>query len=103
MERFRTIDNFEVQGKRVLVRCDLNVPIEDGKVSDALRIERHAPTLRELAEKGAKVIVLSHFERPKGKVVPSMSLKPVAPALAKILGKKVAFAEDCVGPAASKA
>jgi len=103
METFRTIDAFDVKGKRVLVRCDLNVPIEDGKVADALRIERPAPTLRELAKKGAKVIVLSHFDRPNGKVVPSMSLKPVVPALAKILGKNVAFAQDCVGPVAETA
>ena len=103
METFRTIDNFEVGGKRVLVRCDLNVPVEDGKVSDALRIERHVPTLRELVKKGARVIVLSHFERPKGKVVPSMSLKPVVPALARALDKSVAFAEDCLGPVAEAA
>src|ERR1700759_1067228 len=75
---FRTLDDLTVKGKRVLVRADLNVPVADGKVTDATRIERQAPTIRELAEKGAKVIVLSHFDRPKGKVVPSMSLRPVA-------------------------
>jgi phosphoglycerate kinase len=94
---FRTLDDLDVKGKRVVVRADLNVPMENGKVTDALRIVRQAPTIRELAEKGARVIVLSHFDRPKGKVVPSMSLKPVVEPLAKELGRPVAFAPDCVG------
>jgi phosphoglycerate kinase len=74
---FKTLDDLAsfVKGKRVLVRADLNVPVADGKVTDATRIERQAPTIKELAEAGARVIVLSHFDRPKGKVVPSMSLK----------------------------
>ncbi|MBV9570966.1 MAG: phosphoglycerate kinase [Alphaproteobacteria bacterium] len=97
MPRFKTLDDLEVNGKRVLVRADLNVPMKDGKVTDTSRIDRQAPTIRELSDKGAKVIVLSHFERPKGKVVPSMSLSPVAPALSNAIGKPVAFAEDCVG------
>ena len=80
---FRTLDDLDVKGARVLVRADLNVPMEDGKVTDATRIERQAPTIRELADKGARVIVLSHFDRPKGKVVPALSLKPVVRALAK--------------------
>jgi phosphoglycerate kinase len=100
---FRTLDDLDVKGKRVLVRADLNVPMKDGKVSDISRIDRQAPTIRELADKGAKVIVLSHFERPKGKVVPSMSLKPVAPALAEAVGRPVAFADDCVGDHAKSA
>ncbi len=100
---FRTLDALDVKGKRVLVRADLNVPMADGQVTDALRIQRQAPTIRELAKAGARVIVLSHFDRPKGKVVPSMSLKPVAPALEKEIGQPVAFAEDCVGPVAEKA
>src|SRR5258707_496301 len=100
---FRTLDDLAVKGKRVLVRADLNVPVADGKVTDATRIERQAPTIRELAEKGAKVIVLSHFDRPRGKVVPSMSLKPVAPALARELGRAVAFADDCIGDVARAA
>jgi phosphoglycerate kinase len=100
---FRTLDDLEVKGKRVLVRADLNVPMTDGKVSDATRIERQAPTIRELADKGAKVIVLSHFDRPKGKVVPSLSLKPVVQPLAAAIGKPVAFAEDCIGPKAQEA
>ncbi|HEY1708916.1 MAG TPA: phosphoglycerate kinase [Rhizomicrobium sp.] len=100
---FRTIDDLDVKGKRVLVRADLNVPMKDGVVTDTLRIERQAPTIKELAERGAKVIVLSHFDRPKGKVVPSMSLKPVAEPLSKAVGRPVAFADDCVGDVAKAA
>ncbi|MBN9593557.1 MAG: phosphoglycerate kinase, partial [Alphaproteobacteria bacterium] len=70
MADFRTLDDLDVRGKRVLVRADLNVPMKDGAVTDLSRIERQAPTIRELAEKGARVIVLSHFDRPKGKRVP---------------------------------
>jgi len=103
MPNFRTLDDLQVKGKRVLVRADLNVPMKDGHVTDASRIERQAPTIRELSSKGARIIVLSHFDRPKGKVVPSMSLKPIAPALSKALGLSVAFAEDCVGPIAQAA
>ena len=100
---FRTLDDLAVKGKRVLVRADLNVPVADGKVTDATRIERQAPTIRELAEKGAKVIVLSHFDRPKGKVVPSMSLKVLVEPLSKAVGRNVAFADDCIGPKAEAA
>jgi phosphoglycerate kinase len=103
MDNFRTLDDFDVKGKRVLVRADLNVPMKDGRVSDMMRIERQAPTIRELAEKGARVIVLSHFDRPKGKVVASMSLKPVSFALAFGIGRHVAFAEDCIGATAETA
>jgi phosphoglycerate kinase len=93
---------FILSGKRVLLRGDLNVPIAAGKVTDATRIERLAPTIMELCDKGAKVIVMSHFGRPKGKVVPEMSLAPVAQALSALLGgKAVAFAPDCVGAAAT--
>jgi phosphoglycerate kinase len=91
---FRTLDDLDVKGKRVLVRADLNVPMKDGRVTDTLRIDRQAPTIRELAEKGARVIVLSHFDRPKGKVVPSMSLKPLAAHLAKAIGRPVGFSDD---------
>jgi phosphoglycerate kinase len=94
---FRTLDDLDVAGKRVLVRADLNVPVKNGKVTDATRIERQAPTIRELADKGAKVIVLSHFDRPKGKVVPEMSLRPIIEPLSKAVGRPVAFAEDCTG------
>ena len=100
---FKTIDSIDVAGKRVLVRVDLNVPMKNGKVTDATRIERAAPTLSELAAKGAKVIVLSHFGRPDGKRVPEMSLKPLVEPLSKALGKPVAFAEDCIGPLAEEA
>jgi phosphoglycerate kinase len=100
---FRTLDNLDVAGKRVLVRADLNVPVHDGKISDITRIERLSPTIRELSAKGAKVIVCSHFDRPKGKRVPSMSLAPMAAALEKVLGKRVRFVEDCVGTAAEQA
>jgi phosphoglycerate kinase len=100
---FNTLDDFEVKGKRVLVRADLNVPLKDGRITDLTRIERQVPTICELAEKGARVILLSHFDRPKGKVVPSMSLKPVVGPLAKAIGRPVAFAEDCVGPKAESA
>src|SRR5580692_4770305 len=103
MKGYRTLDDIDVKGKRVLVRADLNVPLKDGVVTDATRIERQAPTIRELADKGAKVIVLSHFDRPKGKVVPSMSLRPVAEPLGKEVGLPVAFAGDCVGPDAANA
>jgi len=94
---FRTLDDLDVKAKRVLVRADLNVPVADGKVTDDTRIVRQAPTIKELSEKGAKVIILSHFDRPKGKVVPSMSLKVLLAPLEKHLGRKVAFAEDCIG------
>ena len=100
---FKTIDSVDVSGKRVLVRIDLNVPMKNGKVTDATRIERAAPTLGELATKGAKVIVLSHFGRPDGKRVPEMSLKPLVEPLSQALGKPVAFADDCIGPAAEAA
>jgi phosphoglycerate kinase len=100
---FKTIDSIDVSGKRVLVRVDLNVPMKNGQVTDATRIERAVPTLAELAAKGAKVIVLSHFGRPDGKRVPEMSLKPLVEPLAKALGKPVAFAEDCIGPLAEDA
>jgi len=103
MANFKTLDDLNVKGKRVLVRADLNVPMKDGKITDASRIERQAPTIKELSDKGARVIVLSHFDRPKGKVVPEMSLQPIAPALSKELGKPVAFASDCVGDVAKDA
>jgi len=100
---YATLDDLEVKGKRVLVRLDLNVPMKDGRVTDATRIARQSDTVRELASKGARVIVLSHFDRPKGKVVPEMSLKPVAEPLAKAIGQPVAFAPDCIGDTAKAA
>ncbi|HKU64938.1 MAG TPA: phosphoglycerate kinase [Rhizomicrobium sp.] len=100
---FRTLDDLNVKAKRVLVRADLNVPVSGGKVTDATRIARQAPTIRELAEAGARVIVLSHFDRPKGKVVPSMSLKILQTPLSEAVGRQIAFAEDCIGPGAQAA
>jgi phosphoglycerate kinase len=99
---FRTLDQADVKGKRVLLRVDLNVPTENGKVTDATRLERIVPTVTEIADKGGKVILLSHFGRPKGRD-PKQSLKPVAGKLADILKRPVAFAEDCVGPPAEQA
>jgi phosphoglycerate kinase len=91
MPAFRTLDDVNVAAKRVLCRVDLNVPIADGVVTDATRIERVVPTLREILNKGGALIVLAHFDRPKGKVVPEMSLKPVAAALEQHLGRPVRF------------
>ncbi|GAC1343890.1 MAG: phosphoglycerate kinase [Acetobacteraceae bacterium] len=99
----RTLDGVAVQGRRVLLRADLNVPVRDGHITDLTRIERLTPTIRELADAGARVIVCSHFDRPKGKRVPAMSLRPMATALGEVLGRPVGFAEDCVGPAAEQA
>jgi phosphoglycerate kinase len=99
---FRTLDQADVKGKRVLVRVDLNVPMEMGRVMDATRLERIVPTIKEIADKGGKAILLSHFGRPKGRD-PKQSLKPVAAALADLVGRPVAFAEDCVGPLAETA
>ena len=97
---FRTLDALDVAGKRVLLRADLNVPVREGRITDLTRIERLSPTIRELADKGARVIVASHFDRPKGVRVPTMSLRPVALALEEVLGRPVSFADDCLGPVA---
>jgi len=102
MTEFRTLDRADVKGKRVLLRVDLNVPMEGGRVADATRIERVAPTITEIAEKGGKVILLSHLGRPKGPDLKD-SLRPVAAALADIIGRPVAFAEDCIGEKAQAA
>ena len=103
MTEFKTIDDLDVAGRRVLVRVDLNVPIKDGKVVDGTRIVRLTPTLDELARRGARVVLLSHFGRPNGKVAKDLSLRPVVAPLADALKRPVAFAEDCVGPAAERA
>ncbi|MBL8582565.1 MAG: phosphoglycerate kinase [Rhizobiaceae bacterium] len=104
MAGFKTLDDIgPVKGKRVLVRVDLNVPVADGKVTDSTRIERVAPTIAELAGKGAKVVLLAHFGRPKDGPDPKQSLKPIAEETAKILRRKVAFASDCIGEPASTA
>jgi phosphoglycerate kinase len=103
MAQFRTLDGAEVAGKRVLLRADLNVPLRDGRITDLTRIERLSPTIRELAEKRARVIVLSHFDRPGGKRVDEMSLRPISAALRDVLGMDVFFADDCMGEVAQDA
>ncbi len=103
MATFRTLDDVDVKGKRVLVRVDLNVPMDNGRVSDTTRLERVAKTLTEISDKGGKVILLAHFGRPKGKVDPKESLKPVATTLGYVLRRAVGFAEDCIGDVTEKA
>eukprot|EP01035_Chromulina_nebulosa_P033297 gene33297-44571_t len=103
MPAFKTLDDLsDIAGKRVLVRVDLNVPVTDGKVSDTTRIERVAPTILELSQKGAKVILLAHFGRPKGPDTKN-SLKQVVPALAHALGSPVTFVDDCIGDDVARA
>ena len=102
MKPFHTLDDVDVKGKRVLLRVDLNVPMEGGRVTDATRLERVAPTITEIADRGGRVILLAHLGRPKGRD-PKDSLKPVASALAGIIKRPVAFADDCIGEAASRA
>ncbi len=99
MPTFRSLEDANVNGKRVLVRVDLNVPMQDGKVSDSTRIQEIVPTLVELADKGARVILLSHFDRPK-RPDPKYSLRPVVPEIARLVKRPVGFAEDCIGPKA---
>src|ERR1700740_2906941 len=93
MPTFRSLDDADVKGKRVLVRVDLNVPMQDGKVADVSRIERNAPTITEIADRGGKVVLLSHYGRPKGPD-PKESLKPVVTAVGRIIKRPIAFAED---------
>ena len=102
MSQFRTLDHADLNNKRVLVRVDLNVPTDNGKVTDLTRIERVVPTILEISDKGGKAILLSHFGRPKGRD-PKESLKPIADALAHVLKRTVAFADDCVGDVAKSA
>ena len=104
MSRFKTLDDLDVAGRRVLLRADLNVPMQDGRVTDRTRLLRLGPTLEELIGKGARVVLISHFGRPKGKAVPALSLAPLAAVLSETLGgRPVAFAGDCFGAAASRA
>jgi phosphoglycerate kinase len=103
MAAFKTLDDLtDIAGKRVLVRVDLNVPVAAGKVTDATRIERVAPTILELADRGAKVILLAHFGRPKGEPVADMSLSIIVSAVNEVLGRKILFAADCIGPEAEQ-
>jgi len=103
LDKVKTTAGLDVKGKRVFVRADLNVPVQGGKVSDATRLERVAPGLSDLARRGGRVIVASHFGRPKGGPAPEHSLRPVAQALEKILGHAVRFVDDCIGPQAEAA
>jgi phosphoglycerate kinase len=103
MARFRTLDQLDPKGRRILLRADLNLPVKDGAITDRTRIERLAPTIRELADKGGRVIICSHFDRPKGKRIPEMSLRPMAEALSATLDRPVAFVDDCIGPDAEAA
>ena len=102
MKQFRTLDDANVKGQRVLVRVDLNVPMDNGRVTDTTRLDRIAPTITEIADKGGKVILLAHFGRPKGRDAKD-SLKPVAAELAKVIKRPVGFADDCIGDVAEKA
>src|SRR5665213_1835159 len=99
---FRTLDDVDVKGKRVLLRVDLNVPMENGRVTDMTRLERIVPTITEISAKGGKVILLAHFGRPKGPD-PKESLKPIAAAVAHAVKRHVGFAEDCIGAKAQAA
>ncbi|WFE73725.1 phosphoglycerate kinase [Roseinatronobacter sp. S2] len=100
---FKTLDDFDFAGKTALVRVDINVPLKDGRVTDATRIERILPTITHITAAGGKVVLLAHFGRPKGKPDPEMSLSLVRPALEAALGAPVAFAENCIGIPAKKA
>src|SRR5215212_7017099 len=94
---FRNLETADLQGKRALVRVDFNVPMEGGRISDDTRLRAALPTIHFLSEKGAKVVLLAHFDRPKGKRVAEMSLKPVAKPLSALIEQPVAWADDCVG------
>ncbi|ETX14497.1 phosphoglycerate kinase [Roseivivax halodurans JCM 10272] len=100
---WKTLDDMDLAGKRVLTRVDINVPVEDGRVTDATRIERVVPTIKDILSKGGKPILLAHFGRPKGERVPEMSLQPLIPALEEAFGTRVVFAADCRGPSAQSA
>ncbi|WCR12124.1 phosphoglycerate kinase [Paracoccus stylophorae] len=103
MAQFKTIDDMDLDGKVVLTRVDLNVPVEDGRVTDATRIEKIVPTIRDIQQKGGIPVLLAHFDRPKGQRVDRMSLKQVVPALEQALGQDVVFADDCIGGPAKRA
>ena len=100
---WNTLDDLDLAGKNILVRVDINVPVKNGLVTDATRIEKIVPTVRDILARGGKPILLAHFDRPKGKVVPSMSLSQLLPSLTTALHVKVVFAADCVGPIAQGA
>ena len=100
LSNLKTTDEIEVAGKTLLVRADLNVPVQDGRVSDATRLERIVPGIKDWTARGARVVLLSHFGRPTGQVRPEMSLRPIARKLGELLGREVVFGENCIGPVA---
>jgi phosphoglycerate kinase len=100
---WKTLDDLDLAGKTVLVRVDINVPVEAGRVTDATRIEKIVPTVNDIIATGGRPVLLAHFDRPKGKVVPAMSLAQLVPTLSQALGRKVVFASDCVGAVAKAA
>ncbi|MCS5600752.1 MAG: phosphoglycerate kinase [Paracoccus sp.] len=103
MADFHTIDDMDLEGKIVLTRVDLNVPVAEGRVTDATRIEKIVPTVKDIQARGGIPVLLAHFDRPKGRRVESMSLKQIVPALEQALGQGVVFAEDCIGGPAKRA
>ena len=100
---WKTLDDRDLDGKVVLTRVDINVPVENGQVTDTTRIDRIVPTVRDILDRGGKPVLMAHFGRPKGQVVPDMSLKPLLPALQEAIGVPVDFAEDCIGGKAKMA
>ncbi len=100
---FRSLDDLDMKDKTVLVRVDINVPVEDGRVTDATRIERIVPTVQDILAKGGRPVLMAHFDRPKGKVVPEMSLRQLVPTLEAALGHRVIFADNCIGAPAKRA
>ncbi|MEO1120910.1 MAG: phosphoglycerate kinase, partial [Pseudomonadota bacterium] len=94
---YKTLDDIDLSSKRVLIRVDINVPVDDGVVTDATRVERILPTVRDVMAKGGKPILLAHFGRPKGRVAPDMSLKVTLGTLAEVLGADIRFSDNCIG------
>ena len=103
MGRFNTLDDLDLSGRVVLTRVDINVPVENGRVTDATRIERIKPTVDDILAKGGKPVLMAHFGRPKGSVVPEMSLGQIRAEVERVLGAPVKFAEDCIGGPAKTA
>src|SRR5690606_23934330 len=103
LDKLKTTAGLDVHGKRVLVRADLNVPVQDGQVTDATRLERLIPGIRDLSDRGARVVIISHFGRPKGNRAPEFSLKPVADKLSELMGTPISFVDDCVGSTVQQA
>ena len=100
---WKTLDDIALAGKVVLTRVDINVPMDGGRVTDTTRIDRIVPTVEDIIARGGRPVLMAHFDRPKGKVVPEMSLAHVVPALETALGRKVVFAADCIGDVAKAA